>query len=71
MPKESKCYGNWLHDFYFKRVFDDRVLEICARCHKKKSFKNSGSNLKYLKFHFKQALQPSNKFFLREYGTTN
>lgn len=65
--KGSKCGNGFLHRFEICKTFPEGVLESCLICHKRVFFKNNGSNSRYLRYHIRQALNPSSKRFIKEY----
>jgi len=65
--QNSKCVNGYLHDFRIQRQLASGVLEVCTRCRKAKYFPNNVPNHIYLSYHIRQALQPSDPLFAREY----
>ncbi len=68
--QNSLCLeSRYLHDFVISEVFQEGVVEICARCHTKKFFRDE--NREYLSYHIKQVLQPNHPRYTHEYASNN
>lgn len=68
MLKNSECVLGFFHDFKIMKEFPDGVVEVCRKCRLRKFFKHKGSNLHYLSYHLRQALQKDNRRFNKEYA---
>lgn len=68
--ENSKCRGSWLHRFEVVGSSTQGVLERCAICHKKVSFRvRDGivSPINYLSYHMRNALPKEHRLFAHEY----
>lgn len=65
--QKSECKGGYLHDFAILSQQAHGLMERCNRCGLKMYFSKDTPNYKYMEYHVRQALQPSDPLFLREY----
>lgn len=65
---ESLCSeGLWLHKYMTRQVVTEGVIEVCDRCGQIQAFSTNIPNYTYLAFHLRQALQPEDQRFNKEY----
>lgn len=67
---KSSCKSGWLHRFEVVGTSEEGVLERCAICHQKKSFRLRNGTVnptQYLSYHMRQALQKDHRLFAHEY----
>ncbi len=65
--QNSLCVNGYLHDFVIIEDDSQGTREVCRRCKKDVFWKPNTPNHIYLSFHIRQALQPSDTLFSREY----
>lgn len=69
--QNSECQNGYLHDFRIVRQLKGGLLERCQKCKLQKFFPSNVPNHIYLSFHLRQALQPYDQRFKREYPNFN
>ncbi len=65
--QNSNCLNGYLHDYRQVKPFPKGVLERCSRCKDQQFFPYNVANHVYLSYHLRQALQPNDPLFKREY----
>lgn len=64
-----------LHRYRIIKETNSAIIEVCEQCKRKlitkKGKHGSIDNIKYLKEHRRDFLQPTNKMFKKEWGTTD
>ncbi len=71
MRNNSVCGNGYYHDFRIALTISGRTVEICTRCRTMVAFRTDTPNHVYLSYHLRQALQPYQAQFSREYPSFN
>lgn len=65
--QRSNCKEGWLHKYVIISVVKGGLYERCERCGNKQYFPSNTPNWKYMEYHIRQALQPKDVQYAREY----
>ena len=65
--QNSECKGKYLHNFQIISQNPKGSFERCERCGMKQFFSTATPNHIYISYHIRQALQPTDSRFEREY----
>lgn len=67
MLQKSNCQNGYLHRFRIVRAVENGLVERCELCRRTMLFREDAPNRDYLAYHVRQALQPHDRLFRREY----